>query len=171
MLSIHLPPSWSMKMKAVESNAIRSSLNGPISDVLCSTPTTKSPPSRLCSPFSATLSRLSSPFPLVTHLSSAPNPPHLVFSPSSFLFTTHLCCQPATQIRNIQPGVKTSAHKILTACRKFYMATFFFIFRSVSTSCGAAICALVSILMLLIWSHFPTPSFFYVFSESKVGAF
>lgn len=93
-------------------------------------------------------------------LPSPPNTPLLpFFPPSSFQFATHLCCQPAAQIRDIQPGVKTSAHKILTACRKFYMATFFFISRSVSTGCGAAICERASILMLLIWSRFPTPSF------------
>lgn len=157
MLSFHLPPSWSMKMKlsrATQYGAVKWA----ISDVLCSTPTTKSPLSRLCSPFSVASYLLSSRYPSL--LCSKATSPH--FSPSFFLFTTHLCCQPATQIRNIQPGVKTSAHKIFTACRKFYMATFFFIFRSVSTSCGAAICALASILMLLIWSHFPTPSFLYL---------
>lgn len=161
MRSIHLPPSWSMKMKpsrAMQYGAVKWA----ISDVLCSTATTKSPSYCLCSPFSATFSRLLSPFlslPISPLLQS-----HLFsfFPPFSFLFTTHLCWQPATQIRNIQPGVKTSTHKILTACRKFYMATFFFIFRSVSTSCGAAICALASILMLHIWSHFPTPSFLYL---------
>lgn len=170
MLSIHLPPSWSMKIKPSRATQYRA-VKWAISDVLCSTPTTKSPPSCLCSPFSAALSHVLSPFlslpisPLLqTHLTA-------FFSPSSFLFTTHLCCQPAAQIRNIQPGVKTSAHKILTACREFYMATFFFIFRSVSTSCGAAICALASILMLLIWSHFPTPSFFLCLLRVKGRAF
>lgn len=161
MCSIHLPPSCSMKMKpprATQYGAVKWA----ISDVLCSTPTTKSPPTCLCSPFpplSVASYLLSSRYPSLLYC----KPTSPLFSPSSFLFTTHLCCQPATQIRNIQPGVKTSAHKILTACRKFYMATFFFIFRSVSTSCAAAICVLASILMLLIWSHFPTPSFLCLF--------
>lgn len=124
-----------------------------ISDVLCSTATTKSLPLRVCAVhFTPVIC-----FPLVTISSKHTSP--LFFPPSSFQFATHLCCQPAAQIRDIQPGVKTSAHKILTACRKFYMATFFFISRSVSTGCGAAICERASILMLLIWSRFPTPSF------------
>lgn len=146
-------------MKPSRATQYTEQLNGPF-QMFCVAHRERNLPRRACAVHFPALSvasyLLSSRYPSL--LCCKPTSP--LFSPS-FLFTTHLCCQPATQIRNIQPGVKTSAHKILTACRKFYMATFFFIFRSVSTSCAEAICVLASILMLLIWSHFPTPSFFY----------
>lgn len=123
-----------------------------ISDVLCTTF-----PVLNRSLFSFGLNRFLS-LDLLSLSLSALSAPHLVFPPV-FLFTSHLCCQPATQIRNIQAGVKTSAHKILTACRIFYMATFFFIFGSVSTCCGTVIWIHLSSLMPLIRSHFRTASF------------
>lgn len=125
-----------------------------ISDVLCTTLTTKSPRTDSQS--------ISFQFQLL-FISRAPL--SLCFSSTSsrfsscFLFTSHLCCQPATQIRNIQAGVKTSAHKILTACRIFYVATFFFIFGSVSTCCGTVIWVHLSSLMPLIRRRCLTASF------------
>ena len=82
----------------------------------------------------------------------SPSPPPLPIIPS-LLFS-----QLATQIRDIQRGVRTVAHKILTACREFYMATFLFIFNYVSTSCGAVICVRSSVLIWVIRGNFlPLP--------------
>lgn len=88
-----------------------------------------------------------------TALPPSLSPLHLIlFTPFSCSFYSilqhfHFPPQPASQIRDIQPGVRTATHKILTACREFCVATFLFIFNSVSTSRGTVICVCSSVLI------------------------
>lgn len=89
-------------------------------------------------PLHRSSSLFSSVFPYL-HLS----PVHPAPSFSTFTFPP----QPASQIRDIRPGVRAATHKILTACREFCVATFLFIFNSVSTSRGTVICVCSSVLI------------------------